>query len=100
MPSELAPEPAHPGVRVVVAPVVELGFCLFIVEKAARATNRGSWQQPWVEPFFESYPDLVERVRLETVGFTPKPRVVTGVTTRMALPGSGANCRCSQTLRG
>jgi DNA-binding transcriptional ArsR family regulator len=62
MPSEIEPATARRTVPVIVAPVFEVGFALFVVAKAA-AGGRSDRRQAWVDPFFAAHPELVERIR-------------------------------------
>lgn len=61
MPSAIEPA-AQPPIRVIVSPLFETAFCLFVVGKASTG-NRGHWRQAWVDPFLADNQELVERIR-------------------------------------
>jgi ArsR family transcriptional regulator len=59
MPTELEPAAARrTGVRVLLSPICELQFALFILQ----SDKPGKWKQAWVASFFRDQADLARRV--------------------------------------
>ncbi|MEO9256672.1 MAG: metalloregulator ArsR/SmtB family transcription factor, partial [Tepidiformaceae bacterium] len=60
MPSELQPAPVQSRVRVTLAPMLELQFSLYVLERVG--VHRGAWMQAWVESFLRDYAAVAGRV--------------------------------------
>ena len=59
MPAEIEPAPARTAVRIAVAPLIELGMALFIINRAA--SSPGDDHRPWVQRFFNENPTLADQ---------------------------------------
>jgi ArsR family transcriptional regulator len=60
MPSEIQPVSEQTRVRTLLAPVIELQFSLYALERSG--VHRGPWPQPWIASFLQQHRELADRV--------------------------------------
>lgn len=71
MPSEIGPEASAPGIHVVIAPLVDLHFALYLLSRHCQQPDR--WVPPWITEFDAANRALVD----ELMDFWPRAGLAT-----------------------